>query len=355
MKLNELLKTLSSYKKLFGNFEPHQLDYFLKTNAASHYEAKKCLAMGGGDWSALKKYSQVAKYYEDHVFYSMAVANVCRIISPIDTKKADFVGRGFGKNTLDSYRKVQLRDGCVYFEKVYKNSSDDFQKIKFFVGFVFPQLAEQFRIPKARFFEGERGSIVLFDWLERIVPVDKKNIMRFYADFRMAALAVDVPREAMTDVVCDFTREPMFQSGCKSSSSWLKAHSSSEAVDLLQSGIEYFKSLPVSERVFTHGDIIPANTARDGVVIDFDKCGFYPAGYELAYLASKSLAFDDLTSMESYLGEEIQRFSVVNQAGFYLFAFIYYSRRVGVKATDNFLSELWSAFLSKAQEAGVDL
>lgn len=355
MKLTELSKTLSSYKKLFGNFETHQLDYFLKTNAASHYEAKKCLAMGGGDWSALKKYSQVAKYYEDHVFYSMAVANVCRIASPIDIKKADFVGSGFGQNTLDSYRKVQLRDSCVCFEKVYKNSSDDFQKIKFFVEFVFPQLAEQFRIPKARFFQGERGSIVLFDWLERIVPVDKKNIMKFYTDFRTAALAVEVPREAMTDVVCDFTREPMFQGGCKSSTSWLKAHFSKEAIDILLSGVEYFRKLPLSERVFTHGDMIPANAARDGVVIDFDKCGFYPAGYELAYLASKSLAFDDLTSMESYLGEEIKSFSFVNQAGFYLFAFIYYSRPVGVKATDSFLSELWQAFLSKAQEAGVDL
>lgn len=352
---SELIKNLSSYKKLFGSIEPHQLDYFLKANAPAHYEAKKLLAMGGGDWSALKKYSQAAKYYEDHVFYSMAVANVCRIVSPIDIKKADFVGSGFGQNTLDSYRKVQLRGSGVYFEKVYKNSSDDFQKIKIFVEFVFPQLAKQFRIPKARFFEGERGSIVLFDWLERIVPVDKKNIMRFYADFRMAALAVDVPREAMTDVFCDFTREPMFQGGCKSSRSWLKAHSSSEAVDLLQSGIEYFKRLPVSERVFTHGDLIPANAARDGVVIDFDKCGFYPAGYELAYLASKSLAFDDLSSMESYIGKEIKRFSAVNQAGFYLFAFIYYSRPVGVKATDSFLSELWQAFLSKAQEAGVEL
>lgn len=346
---------MSSCKKLLGGVESYQVDCFLKTHLPSHYEAKKRLEMGWADWSALKKYSQFAKYYNDHVFYSMAVANVCKIKNPLPIKKADFVGNGAGKYTLDSYRKVQLEDGRVLFEKVYKNDSDDLEKIKFFMECVFYQLNERFKIPSAEVCEGEKGSVVLFDWLDRIVPVDKRNILNFYMDFREAALAVVVPAEMQSSVVCDFTREPMFQGGVKSSENWLASHVSSEASKLIPLSVDFFKNMPSSELVFTHGDIIPANAARDGVVIDFDKCGFYPAGYELAYLSSKSLSFESLGSMVDLLGGEVNKLSSLNQVGFYFFAFIFYSRRVGVKSSDDFLLELWEAFFSRAKEAGIGL
>lgn len=355
MKGSELKETLSSYKKLFGSIEPHQLDHFLKNHLPAHHEAKKRLAMGWADWEALKKYSQVAQYYGDHAFYSMAVANFCRIENPYPVKTAEFIGSGTGKYTLDSYRKIQIEDGRVLFEKVYKNDTDDLKKIKFFMRCVFPQLNGRLKIPSAEFHEGEKGTILLFDWVDKIVAVDKGEVLDFYIDFREAALDVAVPSGMESSVECDFTREPMFQSGVSSSKRWLELNVSSEVSKQIPFFVDYFKNMPPDELVFTHGDIFPANAAKGGIVIDFDRCGFYPASYELAHVSSKSFHFESLDSMLSVLNKEINKFSFSSQMAFYFFAFIFYSRRIGVKSSDAFLLELWEAFSLRAKGEGIGL
>ena len=355
MKISELSKTLSSYKKLFGSIESHQLDYFLKSHLPSHYEAKKRLELGWADWDALKKYSQVAKYYDDHAFYSMAVANVCRIENPFPIKKADFVGSGAGKYTLDSYRKVQLEDGRVLFEKVYKNGSDDLERLNFFIGYGYPSVIKKFKVPHASLLEGERGSVAYFDWLDRVVSVDKKNILLFYRDFRRALLDINVCPRKCPEVIFDFERESLYNSGLKSARSFLSRAGLRHEASLLVEGTQYLLSLPFEEKVFCHGDLSPPNILQGEIVIDFDRCGVYPDGYDLAFLCSKFKHFDSVSELSSCLAMEMEEFSDFGRLSFFFFAFLFYSRAIGVKSSDTFLLELWEAFSSRAKEAGIGL
>lgn len=177
----------------------------------------------------------------------------------------------------------------------------------------------------------------------------------FYIQFRQAASRLKIDPGALSDVICDFSREPLYQKGLNNAEAFLAVNSIEYGKYTLNKMHEYFTNLPFEERFFTHGDLIPANIFGENGLLDFDKCGFYPASYELAYLASKSLSFDSVKNLEDYLMQEIQKFSPINQVAFYYFAFVYYSRKSGVKSSDVFIMALWQRLLIKVKEGHVEL
>lgn len=117
-------------KKLKFNFG-RKLEHFIKHNYTL-YKLKVSLKLGVASWYSLKKYSKFAKQDNDHAFYEKAVGDICGVVDFPKTLEAEFIGKGRGENVLNSYRKVKLENDCVFFEKVYKNESDDFFKVKFF-------------------------------------------------------------------------------------------------------------------------------------------------------------------------------------------------------------------------------
>ncbi|AEG31687.1 phosphotransferase [Thiomicrospira cyclica] len=350
------LKTLTAHKKYFGAISTDHIDYFLKNNLPSHYAAKSDLVFGGG-WSNLMRYSDVAKFYNDHIFYTMSVFSVCGLVSYPKYNYAEFIGKGAGKNTLNSYRKVTLENGEVKFEKVYKNNSDDLIKLKFFQEVAYNVISQDFKVPYADLVIGEVGTLAYFDWIDNVKPIDRRNILGFYSKFRSAAKHIAIPDHySKNEVIYDFTREPMYQSGLKAAESWLIKHNFDSKDTLLLNHLSlYLKDTPSSERLFTHGDLAPVNLLQEDGVFDFDRCGYYPSSYELAFLCSKSLSFESLAQLDLELDMHIQDLSEINKIGFYFFAFIFYSRKIGIESSDAFLKELWVAVNRKAKGAGLEI
>lgn len=354
MKTSELRRALSYYEDALGCIEPHQLDYFLKMNSPAHYQAKKHLEGGQAEWKYLKKYSDFAKYHNNHDFYYNAVRSVCQIEGLPTVKYAEFVGRGAGKGSLNSYRKIILDNNDLYFEKIYKSDSDDLKKIEFFYQNIFPHIGGKFKVPRLVLLRGHFGSVALFQWIDNFVPIDREKILDFYRFFREAVTVLKIPSDSRCEILVDFTRESMIQDGLKRSKEWLNLKKRADELKYIDMICAFLKLLPRKELIFNHGDINKANISENGIVIDFDRCGFYPAGYDLAFIASKQFFFEDLNAMEVYLQKDIKDFSLIEKLGFYFFAFLFYSRGVGVKASDDFLMELWEALCLKMREVGIE-
>lgn len=351
---SSIRKILSSYIRDLGGLESYQIDYFVDKFIPDYKRAKDKLERGSRSWPSLKKYSVLAKYYGDHEFYTEAVVRVCGIKSLPVLKRVEFVGKaGLGSNTLDSYRKVETLDCQWMFEKVYKVKSDDFISLNFYLKYAYPVLSESFNVPGARIVEGSKGAVVYFDWINGMAKMNKKNILNLYSRFLDCALKVSVCSSECCGVVTDFTRVPMYKNGLKSLALLIHKNSPSKETDfILIKGLEsYFRDLPVSERVFSHGDWAPTNIYENDTIVDFDSCGMYPVGYDLAYLSSRFLYFESFHKMEVGVGDVLNKFSLEGRLSFYFFALIFYSRaKRSVNSTDEFLMGLLLKLSEMADE-----
>lgn len=332
MEFVKIKNTLSQAGKKLEKFVKH--GYTL-------YILKLKLKLGLASWHNLKKYSKFAKQDNDHFFYEETVKNICGLANFPKLLHASFVGKGRGLNVLNSYRKVKMENGFCYFEKIYKKKSDDLVKVNFFYNSVYCYISENFIVPNALFLEGKQGVLVYFDWVKMGRPLSKNELLEFYSDFRDTALKVNLPSDVTSGFLEDFRREPSYFQSLNKSKSWLKNHATG-TIEILNIIEVFLRKLPLEEKVFTHGDLVPANCAYKRTVIDFDRCGVYPKSYELAYLLSRSFYFSNLSELDSKVGSLIKSFSNYNQLGFYFFAFVFYSARKNIQVSDEFLLSLWT-------------
>lgn len=322
---------------------------FIIKHVYTLYKLKISLLMNCASWKSLKKYSKFAKHDNDHLFYEEAIKKVCAISSLPKIVRSEFVGKGRGENVLNSYRKVMLEDGHECFEKVYKNKSDDLLKTMYFYNNAYSSIVKDFVVPSFFVVEGKHGTIIYFDWIDMRSSVPKNKLLTFYNDFRESALDVETNHSVCSSLMSDFAREPSYIYSFKKAKKWLSSNRLGKD-RMLQKIESHLKSLKLDERVFTHGDIVPANCADKNVIIDFDRCGVYPMGYELAYLLSRSFYFSCLFDLNAKIKSYIVELSENNKLGFYFFAFLFYAARKNIQASDSFLYELWKKTELKANE-----
>jgi len=349
--IDEVLTLLSIYKKTCGSIEHEKLEDFLNNNISSH-----SLKDDNWCWNRLKKYSSYAKFHNDQAFYETAIATVCGVDNHLQINNSEFVGSGWGRYTLDSYRKLEHESGKAVFEKVYKNDSKDLLKLKFFYEQAYSTISQYFKVPSVKLSEGEIGTVAYFNWLNGFEPIEKKKLLNCYSKFRKGALKIQPKLTNYDNMVWDYWSTPFHQNCMKKSKDWLSKHTTIKKNELLLEKLNtYFITSPVVERVFTHGDLHPNNIGKGGMLIDFDRCGMYPVGYELAYLTTRSLNFNSVVDLETKLSSEIEQFSKINQIGFYFFLFVYFQRSREYKTSDKFLLDLWKVLNAKVNKSSLDL
>lgn len=94
---------------------------------------------------------------------------------------------------------------------------------------------------------------------------------------------------------------------------------------------------------FAHGDLSTENFFVNGIV-DFDNCGWYPEGFDLALMLSQIKSFNSVNSLVEWATSrcnlDLQNYAC--RLSFLFFCFIFYSRRArGVMTSDDLLVGLW--------------
>lgn len=330
MKQKEAINILDKAKASFGTLLPDQVEFFLSNNLPKHFSAKRRLDTGASDWQDLRLLSAFLKYYDDHAMYENYIRSIDpKIDIPVFLSR-EFTGSGWGHNSLNSYRKVVDSHRANYFEKVYLIDSPDYEKIKFFYGKVH-NFIKNIKVPTAFFVEGEKLALAYYEWLD-FKPLSTSMLRNYYFNLKRCFEAL--PVFVFPDVFMDFISEPMFKDGFRKAE--LFFDDSQDAFFL--ANIRDFLSRS-AERCFVHGDLIVENCS-ESALIDFDKCGYYPKGYDVAYLASKSMLFSTTEEMVRFFSVEDHEL-----ISFLFFSFIFYCRKIGVKAEDAFLFDIWGRLI----------
>lgn len=251
------------------------------------------------DFTQLKVYTERLARRRDHLAYERALQNFDTALELVQGAEfAAFVGSGKGRFTLNTYRRL-MRKEWPLFEKVYASDAPDWRKLAVFYrhfaakfdggrAVKVPQLVEQH--------EGGRLGIALFEFVE-FVPLQTVSehvesalrICQELARIDIAGCATEEMRRL--DLHFGFDR-------CRRKTAELigGAGESVERLKLLQ---QYCEVMP---RFLAHGDLSMANVGCNGLVLDWDNCGFYPPGFDLALILVLARLELDIDDLENYAG-----------------------------------------------------
>lgn len=313
------------------------LDQLLATCAPEFYEARKRVRAGHPDWLTLKTYSTFCRYDERHEDYERLLQEFDSELKFPASTRSQFFGDGFGDGSLNSYRIVQ-HGGQKYFEKIYLKESPDFKNSVWFYRDVQPKLSEAgLRTPRLdAIIEGRFLSIVRVELVEDAQPITRAEALRFYQE--QFHTMYDVERAQVHGPGRSFTKHTLYLDGKRKAAAY-------GAASLYESGAT-LTAMEEATRgatlMFCHGDWYSKNVNREGIVFDWDRCGFYPAGFDLGYCLSKSFRAESLSELDRAIHQSIPvslRSQCVPAAWF--FCLVFYSRRIGVRSSDAFLRALY--------------
>lgn len=268
-------------KKLLLNGHNY-LGFFLLGNKLSRKKFKLLTAHLGLNGSH-RLYERVLQIYDQELQFP----------ENLWSSGKSFIGRGYGANTLNTYRRVLL-DGEPAFEKVYFKKYPDYKKCKFFYDHVRDQLKEKgFEAPELLSVrEGKKLALMYFQYIDLVKEQDDMQdgleralaISRALSEINVRDLVV---KEAF---LLDFESDPMVKRRLRLLNKKLKAEfreagmeDSGQRKKLKKLISEVLQKLKKGERVLQHGDLFQDNFSRS-YVIDWDRMGMYPFGYDLGLI-----------------------------------------------------------------------
>jgi len=272
---------LSSFYKKWVPYNP--------VYRAFHYRATRT-------WSSLRRYSKSCRIFDLHSQYEWSIYNFDNNVKFIESKNKRFVGSGTGTETLNAYRCIDLPNGTRLFEKIYRTEGRDYNSMRNLYTFGYPILRDKIRIPKLiHISEGEKLSLAYFEYIE----YERPATIELYNQISCIASILHRYGKNLVELNTDFTTDPKY----------LEARNRFQSV-ALRYGFSFSKSANyISQneamlrnsgyQCLAHGDLIGVNLSKTSVVYDWDRCGTYPALYDLSYFISslKEVGFDEACSM----------------------------------------------------------
>jgi thiamine kinase-like enzyme len=201
----------------------------------------------------------------------------------IEIKKTQFVGKGIGDSSLNTYRKVAIGEKR-YFEKVYFNVHQHLQTVRWFEKHIYDMIKGEITVPLIRkMFHGELITIVYYDYFD-LINVREEIIESHLIQFSKVLYDIShryrfaLKKLAPPDSIRDFRNHPAYQS-------FKKIYSANTR--LLKHGIDLKsleKLIDQSKCILTHGDINKQNAFKNAILIDWDSFGIFPIGLDPAFI-----------------------------------------------------------------------
>lgn len=199
-------------------------------------------------------------------------------------KKSEFVGKGKGKGSLNTYRKVKEHDSQL-FEKVYINHHRSLESVLWFDKHIQPLLQGKIEAPKVhKYTEGPLITVVYFDFF-KLTPLEKNQEQSFIrATQDLYAISKknkdDLAQLAWLKRMVDY-KKPRYT---KQIRKLKKEIPDAEYIVKKQERIA-----EQSKYILTHSDISKNNAFEGKVLLDWDYFGLYPLGFDVAIVYHKLL------------------------------------------------------------------
>ncbi|MEA1989000.1 MAG: phosphotransferase [Pseudomonadota bacterium] len=299
----------------------------------------------GLTWRELKDVSEIVRFSNNHSLYESALSAYDDSLILLNTKKdlaRAFVGSGLGEDTLNAYRCV-LVQGQRVFEKVYRNDSSDLIHLLWFYRTIFPMLDPRIVMSPGilNISSGKKLSVVYFEYIDGKFDcvVDKMNRMFELHDyFQSIRVAKAIPT---LHEIKNFKGMSVYNDSFELLNSILKSYDVDSSVIF-----DWLKCIEEFPYQFSHGDLHGKNLGENNLVIDWDRAGYYPVGFDLAYALSNQYKLITVPQFEGFIVSKLglnlndkmdqkTLFSVV------YFSMVFFSRKVGSKIREKTIVEFF--------------
>jgi hypothetical protein len=335
---------------LFDGLESRQIDCFLQMCAPHIFDAKIRLLRGVSTWDDLSLYCSFLRYMDDGEQYSLALTTFDNSLSFPQYEQSTFVGHGKGTHSLRTYRHLSSNNNH-FFEKAYKQGTRSLTRALFFDMHV---RATQSSLVDAcpeimHVYRGNHIALVYYNYLQSTTPPTNKEAIDVSRHLLLQLSKVpclELTANALqgSETVTSLGNEPNYRLAMREAGQWLTTEQNA-VFRRIQSQAE----LP--PYVFSHGDFAPWNMTTNGNLFDFDRCGYYSWGYDMAFLLSKTLTFQHADELLAFSSQHLM--SPPDSRA--LFAYIYWcflfylAFRSRNKCSDTLLNSLWQLLVKKIQ------
>lgn len=275
---------------------------------------------------------EVEKYELKKLASNIRIANNQKLYNEILKKyvstwddnftSSEFIGNGRGVHNLCIYRKVCF-EGIYYFEKVYFSDSFPLKKIEWFYEHVYPILKDHMNIAKLfKVIKGYLVTIVYFEFIEfGPLPKEAWYSVFFSISKNMFKLSKEIEKlgEKAPNFITDYRVHEWYKSCVKVAEKRIEKLSNNR---LTAKGIE--EKIHLEPLMFTHGDIHGTNVLSGNYIIDWDTFGFYPHGFESAFIFANSVKPPTFTCLQDILIKEYEDFVHKDQWEGFELCFLYF-------------------------------
>ena len=294
-----IVKLKRKFVAKYGARAPSSIvnDYLI-AKAPEFYQARAIIHSGNADWPILKKYSTFCRYDESHKEYKSLLQEFDPALRFPDTTYAQFIGDGFGDGSLNSYRLVHIHNKH-YFEKIYLKESLDYKNIMWFYMNIQRIIASAgLESPAFGYLvEGDRLSVVYSEFINDTRLIPRTSAMSYYK--KKFHIFNNINPQSDDMHAFNFINHVLYQDGKRKAIKFISQSCDEgfEAVSIME------KKVNNAMTIFSHGDWYLKNINRKGIVFDWDRCGYYPAGFDLAYCFSKSFKVISLTGLNRIINK----------------------------------------------------
>lgn len=223
---------------------------------------------------------------KDHNYYNLILKTYIPSFQA-SFKSADFIGYGVGKENLNCYRKVAfLESSEFFFEKVYFTDTDKLKSLLWFEDNISIRERQGLIIPKLiKVLSGDFLTAVYFEYvklsplsIELLAPSLNKVAITLYRNSLNFKNIEEVP-----DFFKNYQNHNYYKNNIN------------KAMQKFGKRISFCKlnkSIENSFFVVSHGDLSETNVCQNNVVIDWDSCGYFPLGLDIAKIYFRLIVND---------------------------------------------------------------
>jgi len=220
----------------------------------------------------------------------------------------EFLNEGNGKGTIQSYRKIK-GENILLFEKIYFKDRFEWKKtIEFYDNIYSEAINSNIVIPKLLQVSKGEDLVVAYSEYLFLEPIERSEY--FGKAIEMAARIANIPcsyNKTSFPEFSDYDQDVNFNLFKKRLLSSLSLNSDDKMIELIKRIDQYIKHNTV--RILSHGDLCN-NLFKNNTLIDWDRCGYYPVGYDFAMILIHTHQRDEL-SIDDYFTLENEFYSTI--------------------------------------------
>lgn len=232
-----------------------------------------------------------------------------------------FIGRGAGTGALRVYRKVVI-DSVQCFEKIYHNESIGLIKTEWFYSSILPLLeTSTIQAPKILYIaKGEKVSALYFEYIDIIHPTQAQAFERATSLYKIFYNINTNTYTPPSKLFYKFHISYFYSSGVAGILKIFKNDKSKfEAFRLMEETVKECR------HCFCHGDLSISNMILPTYTIDFDECGIYPFGFDIARVLVRFLKHLSFNEIEQYLESAFSEIAAGVEWNTFLFSVCFFS------------------------------